>query len=399
MINYEKLWVTIPTYWGDYGTPDNPPCIDFDHPTSPDGEETLSRTISSLCRLSGDFNLLIVLAVTHIEYLPEVRKRVEQILEPFRSEKKLYLVTPTEVDLINSLLKTPLLKMDSYGNIRNVQLFVPYCSGAEYVIGIDDDEIVEDREYLIKALNAMNENTDIGGMAGPYYDREGEFRLKGAEALCQEENIFLKKNYYMNEALKMAMAGDSSPVPSSVAFGGNMVFRRETIARVCHDPFIPRGEDYDYVINAQMKGIRFYFHPGTGIVHLPPDSTGSQAGDNVRKLKADIRRFLYMKIKLTEHRKRFPQEHFSYNLLNPYPGAFMDDSKNLPEQGISALLKGYSEHFEADSARGFVKKASEESVRKAAEFFDYRQLWHDQLSLYSSDTAIAAVVARMCFNS
>ncbi|MBF9016904.1 MULTISPECIES: hypothetical protein [unclassified Oceanispirochaeta] len=399
MINYEKLWITIPTYWGDYGSPDNPPCIDFDHPTSPDGEETLSRTMGSLCRLSGDFNLLIVLAVTHIEYLQKVRKRVEQILEPFRSEKKLYLVTPTEVEQINSLLKTPLLKMDSYGNIRNVQLFVPYCSGAEFVIGIDDDEIVEDREYLKKALNAMNENDDIGGMAGPYYDREGEFRLKGAEALFQEENIFLKKNYYMNEALKIAMSGESSPAPGSVAFGGNMVFRRDTIARVCHDPFIPRGEDYDYVINALMKGIRFYFHQDIGIVHLPPDSTGSQAGDNVRKLKADIRRFLYMKTKLTEHRKQCPQENFSYDLLNPYPGAFLDDSKDLPEHAVSALLKGYSDHFDAESSRDFVKQASEESVRKAAEFFNYRQLWHEQLSLNSTDTVIGAAIARMCFIS
>nr|WP_321462952.1 hypothetical protein [uncultured Cohaesibacter sp.] len=286
-INYNDIWVTVPSYWGDYGTAENPPCIDFDHPTDLDGAETLTRTIDSLCKLPGDFHLLVVLAVTHDEYLEKATARVREILAPYKAKKKLHLVTPEDVGKLNAFLDDPLLSMDSYGNIRNVQLFVPYCMGAKYVIGIDDDEIIEDMRYIEKAVGGLESVDFAEGMAGPYFDRNGEFRLKGAEALGKLENLYLKKNFYMNEALKKAMAKSPEIHPNVVAFGGNMIFSRELIAHICHDPYIPRGEDYDYVINALMKGYGFCFHPEAGIIHLPPDSDGSQAGDNVRKLKAD----------------------------------------------------------------------------------------------------------------
>ncbi len=150
----------MPTYWGDYGTPDNPPCIDFDHPTSPNGEGTLYRTIESLCQLPEDFSLLVVLAVTHKEYLDKSRARVLDILSSFRN-KKIYLVTPEDVEQINSFLNLSMLRMDSYGSIRNVQLFIPYCLGAEYIVGIDDDEIIEDNQYLKKVI------TGLQGKQGP----------------------------------------------------------------------------------------------------------------------------------------------------------------------------------------------------------------------------------------
>jgi GT2 family glycosyltransferase len=96
-----------------------------------------------------------------------------------------------------------------------------------------------------------------------------------------------------------------------------MVMPRETIARVCHDPYIPRGEDYDYVINVAMAGIFWRFCPTMRIVHLPPDSTGSQAADTASKLLADIRRFIYMREKMRLHAERFPDERFDPDYLLP----------------------------------------------------------------------------------
>lgn len=217
MMKYEKVWIAIPTYWGDYGTPGNPPCIDFDHPTAPDGNETLSRTMESICGLPGDFSILVILAVTHKEYLETVRKRVRSILAPYQKRKRLYLAAQEEVDQINiivnqsrySTLKQPFLKLDSYGNIRNVQLFVPYCLGADYLVGIDDDEIIEDADYLRKTVAFLTAEGGAGGLAGPYHDREGDYRIKGAEALEPLSNLFLKKNYFMNEAMKKSMRRSS----------------------------------------------------------------------------------------------------------------------------------------------------------------------------------------------
>lgn len=379
-IEYDRVWVTVPTYWGDYGSPNNPPCIDFDHPTALDGEETLGRTIDSLCDLPGDFHLLVVLAVTHEEYLLRATEQVKRILAPYLGKKKLYLVAPDNIRRFNTAIGEKSLSMDSYGNIRNVQLFVPYCHGADFVVGIDDDEIIEDKAYLEKVIWSLKQDDQTKGLAGPYLDRTGDFRLKGAEALEGLDNLFLKKNFYMNEALKKGMAKGTEVHPNVVAFGGNMVFTREMISHVCHDPYIPRGEDYDYVINAMMKGIRFCFHPDAPIVHLPPDSDGSQAGDNIRKLKADIRRFIYMGIKLEEHRKAYPHEQFDLALLNPYPGAFVVALPLLAEMAKSALTDGYPGLMTSEEIDLFVDQAIATALVKVEDFFQYREIWETLLA-------------------
>ena len=403
MMDYEKVWITIPTYWGDYGTPENPPCIDFDHPTAPDGNETLSRTMESICGLPGDFSILVILAVTHKEYLETVRKRVRSILAPYQKRKRLYLAAQEEVDQINiivnesrySTLKQPFLKLGSCGNIRNVQLFVPYCLGAEYLVGIDDDEIIEDTDYLRKTVAFLTAEGGAGGLAGPYHDREGDYRIKGAEALEPLGNLFLKKNYFMNEAMKKSMRRSPEVHPNVIAFGGNMVFTRKTVGLVCHDPYIPRGEDYDYVINALMKGIRFYFHPEAGIVHLPPDSTGSQAGDNIRKLRADIRRFIYMSVKLEMHRHYFPNEYFDSNLLNPYPGAFAVESAELIKQGKIALKARYPDAMDERVVENFVDQAAAEAPGRVKEFFHYRELWERRLPLHADNRRVTEKLESM----
>ena len=248
---------------------------------------------------------------------------------------------------------------------------------------------------MIKAITEMDKNEKIGGMAGPYYDRAGDFTLQGAEELKQEKNLFLKKNYYMNEALKKVMNSKHSPVLSSVAFGGNMIFRRDTIVRVCHDPYIPRGEDYDYVINAMMEGISFYFHKEIGIIHLPPDSTGSQAGDNIRKLKADIRRFIYMFEKQRRKEKLYPEKDFDTEILNPYPGAFLDSALNLQVLGKEALRKKYPGLMDQEKIEKFIINAVKISQLKAEEYFQYQTVWQNELSRYESDRKIHHLLEQM----
>ena len=146
---------------------------------------------------------------------------------------------------------------------------------------------------------------------------------------------------------------------------------RRTIAQVCHDPYIPRGEDYDYVINAAMKGIHFYFRPDMSIVHLPPDSSGSQAADKPSKLLADVRRFIYVREKMRHHDAHYPAERVDRAYLTPYPGAYLDDAADLEAQGVAAL-----EEMSPDwPAEDLVREAVETARVKAEEFFAYRDAW------------------------
>jgi len=324
----KNLWIAVPTYWTHPSSSPGEEITVFDHPTPLDGQGTLARTLESFTRLEGGFKVLVVAAAAHPDLGGRVHDRVAELVRPFADQLELYLVAPVHIDELNSRMADPILKLDSYGSIRNVQLMVPYALGADAVIGIDDDEIVEDAGYLGKVARHIGErrgNEVIGGMAGPYFDAAGEWRIPGADELADHPNIFIKKNFFMNRAIAEAMegAGADGLVRSNVAFGGNMVMARSTIARVCHDPYIPRGEDYDYVVNAAMAGIFFYFQPAMAITHLPPDSTGSQAADKQSKLIADIYRFIYMQEKMRQHAERFPEEAFDLDYLNPYPAPYL----------------------------------------------------------------------------
>ncbi len=371
-----SLWIAVPTYWTHPAAKPGPETTVFDHPTPLDEGGTLARTLESFTKLRGRFKVLVVAAAAHPGLGAAVHARVETLLRPFAGKLELYLASPASLAALNDALPESVLSLDSYGNIRNVQLAVPYALGADAVVGIDDDEVIPDPDFLDHP--ARHVAAGVGGMAGPYFDANGQWRIGGAEELEAEPNIFIKKNFFMNRAIGKAMAGAGADglADSNVAFGGDMVMSRSTIARTCHDPYIPRGEDYDYVINAAMDGIFWKFCPAMSIVHLPPDSTGSQAGDRASKLIADIRRFIYMREKLRLGAELFPKERFDPGYLMPYPGPYAAEGLDLPAEGVRALDAKYPE-FRAGggSPESLVREAVETAQVKAREFFAYRERW------------------------
>jgi hypothetical protein len=386
-----KTWIAVPTYWTFPSTEKGEEQTIFDHPTPLDGEDTLVRTLESFRNLKGDFNVLVVAAGTHPSLGARIHEKVFQLIKPFAAHFPIYLASPANLPALNSLLGESILELNSYGNIRNVQLALPYLAGCDKVIGIDDDELIEVPDYLTQVNAAVGSKVNdetVAGIAGPYFDRKGEYRIEGAESLARIENMFIKKNYFMNEALKIAMK-DSTIRRCNVAFGGNMAMARNTIARVCHDPYIPRGEDYDYVINAAMRGLFFYILPTAGIVHLPPDSTGSQAADKDSKLLADIRRFIYMRTKNTRHQKQYPKERFDLNYLQPYPGCYLDERYDLKAHGIAAIREKIPTM--ASVAERFVEDAATVAETKTTEFFAYRDTWTRVLTDAGKRVAVETV--------
>ena len=384
-MTFGQTWIVVPTYWTFPAAEKGAELTLFDHPTPLDEDGTLARTLESFRGLNGNFNVLVVAAATSPLIGRRVHDRVASLIRPFARAFPLYLASPANLPALNGLLAEPILKLDTYGNIRNVQLVLPYLAGAGIVAGIDDDEIVEDPEFVTKVnrfVGSSFQGEKVGGKAGPYLDRAGEYRIAGAEALADCPNMFLKKNYFMNEAIKKAMQprGASDLVKSNVAFGGNMVMARSTVARICHDPYIPRGEDYDYVINAAMDSTRFFFQPDMAIVHLPPDSTGSQAGDKASKLTADIRRFIYMREKVRLYRQLFPDGPLDINYLMPYPGVYLDEELDLKDHGVKALDEKYPEYRRDRSPEQFVRGAEETARRKAREFFEYQKTWRSVMA-------------------
>jgi hypothetical protein len=395
-MNAQAVWIAVPTYWTFPAAEAGQELTVFDHPTPLGEDGTLVRTLESFRGLKGRFNVLVVAAGTNPAIGRRVHEKVSALVRPFAGAFPVYLVSPANLPALNGLLPEPILKLDSYGNIRNVQLALPFAGGADLVVGIDDDEVIEDAGYLGQvqaAVGSTHAGATVAGIAGPYFDAQGEYRIAGAEELAACDNIFIKKNYFMNEALKKVMEprGARKIVRSNVAFGGNMAMARATIAAVCHDPYIPRGEDYDYVINAAMAGLFFCFLPGAGIVHLPPDSTGSQAADKASKLLADIRRFIYMRAKMRRHAEQFPGERFDPGYLQPYPGCYLDEAIDLRAHGVEAIRRKVTDGMVA-SPEAFVDEAVNTAAVKAREFFDYRGMWRKAMRALEDRPVPVAVI-------
>jgi hypothetical protein len=394
-----ETWIVVPTYWTFPTTAPGKELFAFDHPTPLDEEGTLARTLESFRKLQGKFNVLIIAGACNPLIEAQIDDKIRQIVRPFIQDFPLYLASPANLAALNALLPEPILRLDTYGNIRNVQLALPYLAGATSAVGIDDDEVIEIPDFVSRATRFLGNTVDgvkVGGVAGPYFDSVGDYRVTSDESIAKNPNIFLKKNFFMNEALRKAMTIPAGVeiVRSNVAFGGNMTMPRATIARTCHDPYIPRGEDYDYVINAAMDGTSFFFQPGMWITHLPPGAAvGSQAGDKASKLVSDIRRFIYFREKTRIYRELYPRGPLEFLYLLPYPGIYLDSSFDLQKQGILALDEKYPEYCQVHSPEKLVEDATTVANLRAREFFAYQEKWRHGLAQGAKNPKCAATIA------
>jgi len=121
---------------------------------------------------------------------------------------------------------------------------------------------------------------------------------------------------------------------------------------------IPRGEDIDYLINAQFKQLSFAMRNDWNILHKPPGkSLGSSHIPTKEKQIRDVKRFLYEKAKidkLLQLSTRKPTE--LYTLLQPYPGSYLaasfdkliaDGSAYVAESELQTFLdKEVAQHLQ-----------------------------------------------------
>jgi hypothetical protein len=89
------------------------------------------------------------------------------------------------------------------------------------------------------------------------------------------------------------------------------VLHQRLFQSIPFDPYIPRGEDTDYLINARQLGFYILFDRELQIKHLHPKRTENFYQE---ELRGDIERFLYEREKT--------KVGLGMN-LDPYPGCFL----------------------------------------------------------------------------
>jgi len=389
----QKVTVVIPTYWTwPKDIKDKGEKSIFDHPTPLDLDGTLTRTLESFKKINyPDFDILVITASTNVKIAEKVEKRVQGIIDKFKDKFEIKHFSYSKLKILRERLFElghykilQEIDLENYNNIRNLQLIVPYVNNSDVVVGIDDDEVINDSNYLYKAAEYVGKEYKgdfVAGVAGYYLDREGSHRLK-VEGQEELENLFDKKSYLMDLTYDRLDHTEGRLLKTPVVFGGNMVFPRTTIERISFDPYNTRGEDIDYLINAKMEGLNFFLDKELNITHLQPDYKNTHNGVNITQLKQDILRFIYEKEKIKQVKKYNNLNNIDIEKLMPYPGSFFEDKVfSDAEKKFTKVLsdKNIAETEPEKEARDFVNYAKERAKKLVPEYFKFRLLWKDMI--------------------
>jgi hypothetical protein len=202
--------------------------------------------------------------------------------------------------------------VSGYSHRKNIGLLLGAMEGAENIIFLDDDEIVEDKDFLMKATEFVGKRYGgevVDGIAGYYINPEtGSYKVEESVPWAR---YYWKKEKKMNEAFSIIDSKERLN-KTTIALGGNMVINRRLFTQVPFDPWITRGEDVDYLLNAGHFGFRFLLDRELNIKHLPPKPSVPWC----TLMRRDIYRFFY-------EREKLLRWGLSAASLDSYPGFFV----------------------------------------------------------------------------
>ncbi len=388
----DNIFVVIPTYW--QGKKDRKRLksdLTFDHPTFLDGEETLTKSLESIKNIKTDkkFKVLIITATVDPSLNEEVEKRVEEIINPF---KPYFEIAQFGFRLLNKISKeferlnisNDFLTLNGYSSIRNCQLAIPYLLDSQIIGAIDDDEVVEST-YIDQICKYVGKNK-IDGIAGRYRYGNGSVFVKERSKNSNEDYLFIKKQNYQNDVYRFIEDSDEDVLFSPIVLGGNMVFSRKIIQSVPFDPFVPRGEDIDYLINSILLGYNWMLDKNLFIDHYPPECK------ETNKLQEDVLRFIYEKAKIDKANKSGKFCFLDVASLKEYPGNYLKN--NIEEEAKYALdirdkeIENEAWYLSSDE----VVKKGNLLKEKVNDFFDYAKIWPRNLEKLKNDERINEII-------
>jgi hypothetical protein len=204
-----------------------------------------------------------------------------------------------------------LIDLKGFSKIRNMGLLLAQAISAEVAIFIDSDEVVEDPDYLRTGCEYLVRRWDgkeVVGKGGFYLNPDGSILLPPQRLWWR---FLWNKTKWMNRVWEKILASNDRLVASPMLLGGNLVLHQYLFCSIPFDPYIPRGEDTDYLINADQLGFSLFFDKELRIKHLHPLRTEFYFQE---ELRGDIERFLYEREKVRAGLN---------TSLDPYPGYFL----------------------------------------------------------------------------
>lgn len=359
----------------------------YDHATNINDEGELDRCLASLEGVQH-LGLVIILVAADRGLEAEAAARV-RALTATHPELSTLVITHVELGLIRQRMEqleitdvNQEIGLRGYSAVRNLGLVVANALGFDAVIFLDDDEVVDDPEFMRKAVYGLGKLTKKGvpilAKTGYYINDQGSYYSKWQDRWY---NRFWQQGRAFNDWIRQAMKGPRLSRSNHVC-GGCLAIHKEAFRRLAFDPWIPRGEDLDYMLDLRMYGSDIWFDNKWQLRHLPPKTKHEG-----RRFRQDIFRWLYEHDKLEYSHSLIDLLRITPQSLEPYPGPFLE--RSLQKRiAITAFLRSLARP-DKKAYRRAAKEAMGEAKRYAEQhcsnYFEFQRIWPQIMERVDSD--------------
>lgn len=341
----------------------------YDHATQLTRAGELPRLFDSLCKVRGARSV-IVLVVAEPAIEMQAAEKIQAIAAQYENldvlviggaEERIVKARLAEMGFDTAMVEGR-IGLSGYGAIRNLGLVIADVYGFDAAVFLDDDEVIDDPDFLKKAVYGLGKLTRKGipiiAKTGFYLNEQGSYKSKEKEAWY---NRFWNQGPAFNEWIEAAMHGPRLSRSNHVC-GGCLALHSQAFKRLSFDPWIPRGEDLDYMLNLRMYGSDIWFDNKWSMHHLPPESES----EGIR-FRQDVFRWLYEFRKLEYSRTQIDLLQVRPQSLEPYPGPFLESGIRRRIR-LTALLR----RMALDDKEGY-KKAAHAARKRDGEACQYAE--------------------------
>lgn len=384
--------VVIPTFWTRRRgrTPDDLSTY-YDHPTPVEEDGTLPECLQSLRGVRGLGRVVVIVAVTDPSIEHRAEDRVRSIVDDFPDIDAVVVGAPELGSLHRRLEQLEFADMiegvnlRGYGAVRNVGLMAAAILGYESVVFIDDDEVVTSSDFLEKALYGVGarfeDGTPLLAKSGYYTDDKGAWQHYEP---VHWSGMFWRQRDSFNAALSVVTKPPRLQ-RSTLAFGGCLTLHKDMYTNVSFDPWVLRGEDGDYVINARMHGGDVFIDDEWNIVHRPPDPVSPAL-----RFRQDVYRFVYEHRKIEFGKSQVDLRQVTPRSMAPFPGSFIDSSVGW-RAFVTGLLRAISRPEKGRYLQAAFRAVGEAGVfarENCRNYFEFQRRWPLMMERIWDDVAL-----------
>lgn len=389
--------IIIPTYVRSRGASLDAGILQtFDHATPLGARGELGRCLESLANVRG-IGQIVVIVASEESISEQAESQAHAICRQFptlhtavfgRAEAELVQQRMSQLGL-GTLYDE--IGVTSYGAIKNFGLVVSHVLGFDSVVFIDDDEVVDDPDFLVKAVYGLGKMTRNGvpilAKSGYYLNEEGSYKSSKKESWADRNWPQAK---LFNEWIERVMAGKRLS-RSNHACGGCLALSEEAYKRVAFDPYIARGEDLDYLLNLRMYGSDMWFDNQLCLRHLPPRSSNRGL-----RFRQDVYRWAYEYRKVEFSRTQIDLLQLKPSSLEPYPGPFIEAGvlKRLKSTARSRMLVESDKKAYSEAMRAAGGEADAYAQSQCGRYFQLQFVWPEAMAQLKRDAILRAALVQ-----